>query len=241
MTKSIALFASLALLTSVSQASAAIVTVTYTGIVTSGSDQLDHFHYATPGNLTGASYAAQYVFDTSLGNTFSSPNQNYANGGNHPVYATASPNLSATVTVNGYSLALPVGNWIGAISATNNGVTSQQYHYAYFYDNSAFISTNNTLENSITNNGAALTASITTPFSYTVVPGDIANGNFWFYGVTQANLGTLGTVALTSLTVTVEGVSAVPEPSTWAMMILGFAGIGFMAYRRKSKPALLAT
>jgi PEP-CTERM motif len=26
----------------------------------------------------------------------------------------------------------------------------------------------------------------------------------------------------------------VPEPSTWAMMLLGFAGIGFMAYRRKS-------
>jgi outer membrane lipase/esterase len=25
----------------------------------------------------------------------------------------------------------------------------------------------------------------------------------------------------------------VPEPSTWAMMLLGFAGIGFMAYRRK--------
>jgi hypothetical protein len=35
-------------------------------------------------------------------------------------------------------------------------------------------------------------------------------------------------------------VGAVPEPSTWAMMILGFAGIGFMAYRRKSKPALMA-
>jgi hypothetical protein len=33
---------------------------------------------------------------------------------------------------------------------------------------------------------------------------------------------------------------SVPEPSTWAMMILGFAGIGFMAYRRKSKPALMA-
>jgi len=32
-------------------------------------------------------------------------------------------------------------------------------------------------------------------------------------------------------------VAAVPEPSTWAMMILGFAGVGFMAYRRKSKPA----
>jgi hypothetical protein len=27
--------------------------------------------------------------------------------------------------------------------------------------------------------------------------------------------------------------AAVPEPSTWAMMLLGFAGLGFMAYRRK--------
>jgi hypothetical protein len=33
------------------------------------------------------------------------------------------------------------------------------------------------------------------------------------------------------------GVGAVPEPSTWAMMLLGFAGVGFMAYRRKSKSA----
>jgi hypothetical protein len=37
-----------------------------------------------------------------------------------------------------------------------------------------------------------------------------------------------------------ETVAAVPEPSTWAMLLLGFAGIGFMAYRRKSKPALMA-
>jgi hypothetical protein len=35
-------------------------------------------------------------------------------------------------------------------------------------------------------------------------------------------------------------ISAVPEASTWAMMILGFAGIGFMAYRRKFKPFLMA-
>jgi hypothetical protein len=36
------------------------------------------------------------------------------------------------------------------------------------------------------------------------------------------------------------GVASVPEPSTWAMMILGFAGVGLMAYRRKSKPVLMA-
>jgi hypothetical protein len=34
--------------------------------------------------------------------------------------------------------------------------------------------------------------------------------------------------------------SAVPEPSTWAMMILGFLGIGFMTYRRRESLAVAA-
>ena len=41
-----------------------------------------------------------------------------------------------------------------------------------------------------------------------------------------------GTLAIAE-NFTVTTVSAVPEPSTWAMMILGFAGVGVMAYRRK--------
>jgi hypothetical protein len=40
--------------------------------------------------------------------------------------------------------------------------------------------------------------------------------------------------------VTTDISGGVPEPSTWAMMILGFAGVGVMAYRRKNKAALLA-
>ena len=32
-------------------------------------------------------------------------------------------------------------------------------------------------------------------------------------------------------------VAPVPEASTWAMMLIGFAGLGFLAYRRKSKVA----
>ncbi len=38
--------------------------------------------------------------------------------------------------------------------------------------------------------------------------------------------------ALDSFTVTVAGV---PEPSTWAMMLLGFAGLGFAGYHRSRK------
>lgn len=36
-------------------------------------------------------------------------------------------------------------------------------------------------------------------------------------------------------------VSAVPEPSTWAMMILGFCGLGFIAYRRRHHTSVLTT
>ena len=62
-----------------------------------------------------------------------------------------------------------------------------------------------------------------------------------FTGTSANPVFDLGTFNLTSLsdgpaTITI---SAVPEPSTWAMMILGFAGIGFMAYRKKQNgPAL---
>jgi hypothetical protein len=37
----------------------------------------------------------------------------------------------------------------------------------------------------------------------------------------------------------ITAVQAVPEPSTWAMMILGFCGLGFMAYRRKQHGSAL--
>jgi len=44
----------------------------------------------------------------------------------------------------------------------------------------------------------------------------------------------------TNVAVDAMSIAAVPEPSTWAMMILGFAGVGFVAYRRKSTPGLMA-
>lgn len=42
-----------------------------------------------------------------------------------------------------------------------------------------------------------------------------------------------------STTYNFEITQAVPEPSTWAMMILGFAGVGFMAYRRRNQGVAL--
>jgi hypothetical protein len=36
-------------------------------------------------------------------------------------------------------------------------------------------------------------------------------------------------------TISAVRLGAVPEPSTWAMMVLGFLGLGFMAYRRRGQ------
>jgi hypothetical protein len=62
------------------------------------------------------------------------------------------------------------------------------------------------------------------------------NGNQIFFGSDLAVDARSGNTGNAGATFT----PGVPEPSTWAMMILGFAGVGFMAYRRKNKAALLA-
>jgi hypothetical protein len=68
----------------------------------------------------------------------------------------------------------------------------------------------------------------------------IAVYNYYYVGLasdTQHPL--VDNVLLASVDgVIVNRVGGVPEPSTWAMLILGFFGIGFVAYRQKGKPAL---
>jgi hypothetical protein len=50
------------------------------------------------------------------------------------------------------------------------------------------------------------------------------------------NLPEAGTGFIDSTTVT----TPVPEPSTWAMMIIGFLGLGFLAYRRRGSTLRIA-
>ena len=40
--------------------------------------------------------------------------------------------------------------------------------------------------------------------------------------------------------VSLDVLTPVPEPSTWAMLILGFVGVGFIAYRRRNGATLAA-
>jgi hypothetical protein len=53
--------------------------------------------------------------------------------------------------------------------------------------------------------------------------------------ITLANNGPGG-----AATITFVSDPIVPEPSTWAMMIIGFVGLGFAAYRTARRPAVAA-
>ena len=64
-------------------------------------------------------------------------------------------------------------------------------------------------------------------------------GSFDFF-VNDVSVTAGRTVALSGTIMNISSVPPVPEPSTWAMMILGFAGVGFMAYRRSRKDNGLA-
>ncbi|KRQ94718.1 hypothetical protein CQ12_04090 [Bradyrhizobium jicamae] len=69
----------------------------------------------------------------------------------------------------------------------------------------------------------------------------LGNGsNFFLATVTNGSIISQGSLVTSGnmdafQQVRVDTVAAVPEPSTWAMLILGFAGVGFMAYRRKNQ------
>jgi hypothetical protein len=60
------------------------------------------------------------------------------------------------------------------------------------------------------------------------------------FGLTQmfTNPGTFNATAIYDpLQITI---TSVPEPSTWAMLTIGFAGLGFAGYRASRKSAALA-
>jgi hypothetical protein len=128
------------------------------------------------------------------------------------------------ITINGVGRAVEGSNF-GEDYGYNNGGWSQQYHMA---ENNSSGHTEY-LQKSIYGYYASLPASITTPFTHTVGANDYAYGNYYQWNGTGYE-----TISAKLATLTVsEHVGAVPEPSTWAMMLLGFAGVGFAAYRKR--------
>jgi hypothetical protein len=214
-------------------ASADIVTETFTGTV-SGTDPSGLFG---GGNLTGDSFTATFVFNTNLNgasnNVFPGlsdfPGIEYETHGG-TVYSPSplSPGVSASLLINGQTFSVPSD----AISATYAVSTRSEPSFLAHIQVGGIVGSIFNIELFSRDPNAPLITSLTTPYSYTYVPvGDDTSvtGTFWMGG-DFFNL-TPQTVSLTD---------AVPEPSTWALMLIGFAGLGLMAYRPKRTGSALS-
>jgi hypothetical protein len=129
-----------------------------------------------------------------------------------PIYTV--PVVSAEVLAAGQTISL--GSGVLGYNLTLNevffGSSSSSQDFFFTPDNLSAIS--------------SITSFSTTGSNFQFIPAafDLLAGNT----VVLSDIGRIGFTA------------AVPEPSTWAMMILGFFGIGFSAYRRKQRVLRLA-
>jgi hypothetical protein len=199
-----------------------IVTETYTGTVV-GTDYAGYFGSAGS-DLSNANFTATYVFDTNrAGSTHNSGMVTDTYGFN-----LSSPAISASLTINGRPLTFTTNGLYYSELLVQNLASGHFQSFAQVHSISGADLTNYIYTNDP--NAPHNLSLLTTPFSYTLNTQSIYDNSTEFQ---------YGSDDLTLFSTAVALTDAVPEPSTWAMMILGFAGVGFMAYRRKSKPALM--
>ena len=147
----------------------------------------------------------------------------------------------------------PGSGYTGNFFADNNGDTSTWdfapgQHTIYLYIGS--LDAGNSLTITASNGTTVFTGSDWTTIPGVTLPGDgdptimgsTSNGWFRFTdaGGTISSLVTAETGTDFGNSFEIAAIatsSSVPEPSTWAMMLLGFAGLGFLVYRQSRRLA----
>jgi|SRR5579871_262431 len=144
-----------------------------------------------------------------------------------------SPNPPSTAFIQSYQ-----NQPVGSISFDVSSLVAGQTYSVSFFDIDRAYSTGagGPLSVMVSYNGSSeiftptnVSAWSTGTFDFTYVPG---MNSLLFAGVPVNDNGDH------SIGLDLVSISAIPESSTWAMMILGFLGLGFMAYRRKLGPRL---
>lgn len=200
------------------QASAGVVAINLTGTVLDGKDWTGAFGYAPGTSLTNDPFTAVVHVDTSLGATTGSATATTVTGG--PGAGTLSPVLDASFTINGVTHSFDT-SWSGTVS-TSSGL----------YGSGLSIISLDPANYGVTlyMNGPASTFpnAVAPPLSL-----DLTQAGFGSSG-SRFSLDNEPSVSLTLTSVTeTSAVAAVPEPATWAMLVLGVAMVGFAARRRE--------
>lgn len=243
--------AALALGLAAVSAKAEIVTVTFQGVVTSGSDQTGVF--GSPGaDLTGASYTAVYtVNDAVNAHSINEPTiMSQIFGGT--MYGDQSP-TSATLTINGVTVSIGGDYYSRTWQSTLAQGHAEVFDLAQSTGDDGTNTSNLYLEDRMTSpdNAIVTSSDYHTPLSYTYEPHDYPGGSFTdtvmndTTGLYSVNV----TASLDPTSVTVaDGAGGggggptpgVPEPAVWTMLILGLAMIGSAARRRNGAAAIAA-
>jgi hypothetical protein len=152
------------------------------------------------------------------------------------------PVTQAVVYSNGAYPTLPVGaQFISNTTSGGVGLDTTVYQVTFHLDSASLISGVWAADNGglVYDNGSS-----TGVYLYTTENGLASNynslSNFSFIGTAGSNLLTFYITdggPPSAFAFDVETVAPVPEASTWGMMILGFAGIGLLAYRRRNNVA----
>jgi hypothetical protein len=241
-----------AILLGTNPASAEYVFVTATGTVTYDWDQTGIFGTVGGTNdLVGETYTSRFVFDTSNGTYVNYEGYAFPGGGyEHRQYIfgdTPSLAIRATVTIGNQTVSA-----LGQDGEISYSYPSDISHSALSYDSetvgySVGIPAPYTLLANayVFGTSGNIPDTLTEPFTYDIVPGDYGAQHYenqiFDSKTDQYLLDTVITANLSNLTVTVSATD-VPEVSTWAMMLLGFASLGYVGYRRATAghPALAA-
>jgi hypothetical protein len=162
--------------------------------------------------------------------TFSSPNDGKVVGGEY----TFGPNNIYSSAL-GTSILQETGSFGFALDIT---FSAPQNAISFAFATGDIFGLNGGDKVTVTaNDGTTITVGAGVPNSFLYPEGKVTlndRGSFTSVVITASDAVGPQSLAIGNLT------SSVPEPSTWAMLILGFCGLGFMAYRRKSKATLLA-
>jgi hypothetical protein len=239
---------------------AALVTETWTGLVSQLDDPNNVFSIGSfdLGGLASRNvFVLTVTFDTSIG-LHPSDGQGAIGGSAYaPIGYGATPFVRGSFSRNGTTSTYPFfGGASDSISASNFSYplsfqlglppVQQQGPFVPVHDMqvSGFLFDDPAVDATIINRGAFTDYSLESssfPFTGIGPPGVLGMVSYNYFNY-DGGLNPFSQASFTGEVgkLTVSVTDAVPEPSTWAMMILGFAGVGFMAYRQKSKPALMA-